>query len=272
MEIVSDIYTCGLIQIIRHSLVSSRGPSRVTRIRRVDMKSYPYQVLGTKEREESSFFMLDSILRSRIETGEETIDDEDVNIYLAGLLHSFLDRSFFKTYGDTISRYDSQIYDLAEVPGDPGVRFRVYKGNADYSLMAAAVFEEEQGAECETERGKRFYGIASACHARICRKKTGVATVLEKLSERFETYRNILSYMRGEYLKLLRRFTKGEMFHLEREVHAGALTGFVPAGRNHFLDAYSDWMKTGSEAARDRVNVLGEALRKADPEFAFAGI
>ena len=236
------------------------------------MKSSPYQVLGTNEREESLFFMLDSLLRSRIETGEGTIDDEDVNIYLAGLLHSFLDQSFYRTYGDTITRYDSQIYDLAEVPGDPGVRFRVYKGNADFALMAAGVFEENCEPDCETQRGKLFYGIASTCHARICRKKTGVATVLAKLSERFETYRKILSYMRGEYLRLLRGFTKGEMFHLEREVHAGALTGFVPDGRNHFLDAYSDWMKTGSQADRDRVNVLGEALGRADPEFEFAGI
>ena len=107
------------------------------------MKSFPYQVLGTNEREESLFFILDSLLRSRIETGEETIDDEDVNIYLAGLLHSFLDQSFYRTYGDTITRYDSQIYDLAEVPGDPGVRFRVYKGNADFALMAAGVFEKK---------------------------------------------------------------------------------------------------------------------------------
>ena len=39
--------------------------------------------------------MLDFLLRSRIEMGEETSGDEDVNVYLSGLLHSFLDRSFF---------------------------------------------------------------------------------------------------------------------------------------------------------------------------------
>jgi hypothetical protein len=236
------------------------------------MKSFPYQILGTDEREDSLFFMLDSLLRSRIETGEETIDDEDVNIYLAGLLHSFLDQSFYRKYGDAITRCNIEIYDLAEIPDDPAVRFRVYKGNADHALMTSGVFDGEKDPEGEAERGKRFYGIASTCHTRICRKKTGVATVLEKLSERFDTYRMILVHMRSEYLNLMKRFTKGEMFHLERDVHAGAMIGFVLDVRDHFLDAYSDWMKTGSEAHRDRVNLLGQALSVADPEFEFAGI
>ncbi len=247
------------------------------------MQSYPYQVVGTGEREESLFFMLDSLLRSRIETGEETSDDEDVNVYLSGLLHSFLDRSFFLKNRECLSRYTTDVFAWAEESGDLRTKYRVYKGNADYALMSTGIFEEpfcrtatwqaaEIEAESAVERGKLYYRFASAYNVRLSRKKTGLAEVLEKLSERFETYLKILDHMRAGYLNLLRRLSKREMFHLQRKVQAGAAARVSRKGRDHFLDAYADWLHSGSEEDRDRVNRLGEELSRIDSDFRFEGI
>ena len=105
------------------------------------MKSHAYQIVGNSEREESLFFMLDALLRSRIETGEETTDDEDVNVYLANLLHTFVDRSFDTTDGCYISRYESEVFAEIDKQASLGMHYRIYRSNADYLLMRASIFE-----------------------------------------------------------------------------------------------------------------------------------
>ena len=95
------------------------------------MKSYAYQIVGKNEREESLFFMLDALLRSRIETGEETTDDEDVNIYLANLLHAFFDHSFDRSEGCYVSRYESDVFAETEKHPSLGMRYQIYRSNDD---------------------------------------------------------------------------------------------------------------------------------------------
>ncbi|MDP6776308.1 MAG: hypothetical protein QGI83_06055 [Candidatus Latescibacteria bacterium] len=247
------------------------------------MKSYPYQVVGTGEREESLFFMLDALLRSRIETGEETTDDEDVNVYLASLLHSFLDRSFFCDNGDCLSSYGVDVFALAEGSNDLRTKYHVYKGNADYALVSVGVFEQpycreatphasEFAEEATVARAKLYYGCASDCSRRLARRKTGVTGVLEKLCGRIETYLKILSHMRAAYLHLLRRLTDGEMFHLQREAQKEAVEGISEESRDRFLDAYAEWLRTRSESARLQVNRFGEALTRLDPAFGFQAV
>ena len=246
------------------------------------MQSYPYRILGTGEQEESLFFMLDSLLRSRIDTDRETSDDEDVNVYLAGLLHSFLDRSFLASYGSLISRYDTEVFARAEESEDLRTKYRVYKVNADYTLMAAGVLDalatqEKQGKwgrddDTAIQRGKLYYRFASSYRTQLAHKKTAVVEVLEKLSDRFETYVSILSHMRKMYLNLLRRLSDEEIYHLQQEAQRGAAARIAEIGRDRFLDAYLDWLHSGSEEDRGRVNLLGEELSKIDPTFRFNGV
>ena len=100
----------------------------------------------------------------------------------------------------------------------------------------------------------------------------GVSVVLGKLSDRFEVYTKVLSHMRVSYFNLLKRLSQGEIFHIQRKAQEGLQFESVREGRDCFLDAYSDWMKSGSELHRARVNAMGEALTKMDPKFRFEGI
>ena len=117
-----------------------------------------------------------------------------------------------------------------------------------------------------------YYRFANTHITRLSRKKTGVAEVLEKLSDRFETYLKILSHMRVAYLNLMRRLSKGEIFHLQRETQQGAGPGLIQEGRDSFLDAYADWLRSGSEEDRKEVNSRAEELSKIDTTFNFDAI
>jgi len=243
------------------------------------MESYPYQIVGNGEREESLFFMLDALLRSRIETGEETTDDEDVNIYLANLLHGFVGHFGDGASREFISQYEMDVATSIEKQASLGMQYHIYRSNADYALMRSSIFDPygdsrtpEQDDEVLVERGKTYYRYASSCHERFKHKKTGVAEVMQKLSQRFEMYMTILIHLRVSYFNLLKRLSQGEVFHIQRKAQEAPEIESVTDGRNQFLDAYGDWMRTGAEYYRQRVNALGKALVAIDSKFSFEGI
>ncbi len=142
------------------------------------MRSFPYQIIGGDEREESLFFLLDALLKSRLATGLETEDDEDVNVYLSSLLHDFLDLSFQNTHGSVVSSYDSDVVEHVETD-DARRRYRVYRANADYALLSVSLFDR---APCEggrgadgsirrlSERGPVYYRFASHLIDRLGRR------------------------------------------------------------------------------------------------------
>ena len=103
------------------------------------MLSHSYQIVGSKQKEESLYFMLNSLLQSRIETGEETTDDEDVNVYLATLMHSFLDQSFQEEHGHLASTYSTDVARSADT-NNLRHRYRVYRTNGDYALISTSDF------------------------------------------------------------------------------------------------------------------------------------
>ncbi len=162
------------------------------------MLSHSYQIVGSKQKEESLYFMLNSLLQFRIETGEETTDDEDVNVYLANLMHSFLDQNFQEEHGHLASTYSTDVARSADT-NNLRHRCRVYRTNGDSALISTSFFDRpplesrrrSYGAQEEAatgDRGSTYYGFAANLSERINRKHPGVTVVLQKLSERFDTY------------------------------------------------------------------------------------
>lgn len=60
------------------------------------MDSPTYVDLNNGEQENMFFFLLNAYLTSRIETDCESDGDEEVNVYMAGLLHGVVDRKFLQ--------------------------------------------------------------------------------------------------------------------------------------------------------------------------------
>jgi len=224
--------------------------------------SYAYRIVGGKDNEQSLYFMLNALLQARIETGEESTDDEDVNVYLASLLHSLLDS---QTDPDKkVSSYDTAVA-LQLEGADTCQKYEVYRLNADHALLGVALFDRpwlERNGSCRNTgrlcgglgaRGRHYYGVADSLQRKRKYGANAVSDVMGKLSDRFDTYTHVLRHVRSSHLNLFARLTVGETYHLERKAQEAARPALIQHGRDAFLDAYNDRMVSASDHVRRRV-------------------
>lgn len=248
----------------------------------MDIKRYVNTAKKQGEAEPVVSFVMDSLLHSRIATGLESNSefyDEDVNVYLALLLSSLVDAKYHSWMNQYVSAYESDIYEKLQYTRDQYVKFITYKVNADYLLLSQGIFDIPRSLLSSGEtrnrdamlRGKAYYQIAGSLTRQMREDRRALADVLLKLSEGYEKYLVILSYMRGEYLNIVKEFTPGEMFHLNREIDGVAKEEALREKRDVFLDQYNAWKKALGTAEEAR---LEKGLRQAaaelsllDPDF-----
>jgi hypothetical protein len=148
--------------------------------------------------------------------------DEDVNVYLAHLLHSFINPDYVEQSKKYLSKYDADVFKRLATSTDARLKYSIYKTNADFLLVSIGIFDNPiaptatplrtQPAPAEEAyigRGKTYYHFAYTYAQQVHRKNQGVSEVLEKLSVGFEKYIKILSHMRGEYLDLVQALQRG---------------------------------------------------------------
>jgi hypothetical protein len=75
--------------------------------------------------------------------------------------------------------------------------------------------------------------------------------------------------MRGEYLNLLDRLSRGEVYHLARSVDETQKTNDVQALQDRFLDLFLEWKRSGDAAVRGEIETLVTRIRAMDPDFTF---
>src|SRR5262247_4452808 len=229
------------------------------------------------------YFMINCLLYSRMETGlvsNQDFYDEDVNVYLAHLLHSFINPEYVEQSKKFLSKYDTDVFRRLANSADARLKYQIYKTNADFLLVSIGIFDNPAAAEGHRAkmqpseeayigRGKTYYHFAYSYSQQMHRKNAGVSEVLEKLSVGFEKYIRILSHMRGEYLDLLKRFSQGEVYHLERSIDADSQKELLRVKQDELLELYSAW-KTEPTAEREEnlVRVVSE-IRQINPDFKF---
>ncbi|MBD3366715.1 MAG: hypothetical protein GF405_00905 [Candidatus Eisenbacteria bacterium] len=239
--------------------------------------------LGT-DVETSYFFMLNCLLHSRVNTGIESNSefyDEDVNVYLAHLLNSHIDPKHIERVSEHVATDEAHLHQLLEEAHDDRDRYTIYRATADYLLMGTSVFdifEDRHHAHHPAlviskafyvRRASVYYGLASSYATKLNRGRCAIAATLAKLSEGIESYVRILSYMRGEYLDFIRRYSPGELFHLERSIEQIERDLEIEKMRDEFLDTYNEWRRTGVPELRDKLMEKAERLRRYDPSFEF---
>jgi len=232
----------------------------------------------------SYFFMLNCLLHSRVQTGLESNTerhDEDVNVYLAHLLNSHIDPKYLQNTSGLIGGDDVDVYRMVADCGSDRQRYEIYKANADYLLMSVAVFDVFEERHCHhlsafhvpktvyIARASSYYSLASSYATKLGRGTTGVAETLSKISDGIESYIRILMYMRGQYLGFIRRYSEGELFHLERSIEDIRRAELIEERRNEFLDIYHAWMSTRDDGLKDRLTESARLLREVDPSFEF---
>ena len=232
----------------------------------------------------SYFFMLNCLLHSRVHTGIESnseVYDEDVNVYLAHLLNAHIDPKHLARIADRIAPHDAELFRMIADCGDDRQRYELYRSNADFLLMSVAVFDTFEPRHCNrlspfhirkdvyVTRAAAYYALAASYATKLGCGTTPMAETLTKLSEGIDSYVRILFYMRGQYLDFIRRYSDGEIFHLERSVDEIRRQEIIEERRNEFLDIYHAWLKTGECELKKQLAESARLLEEVDPTFRF---
>jgi len=238
-------------------------------------------------------FMMKCLLYSRMETGlvsNKDYYDEDVNVYIAHLLNSFIHPDYLERARPYLSKYDTEVFQRLASSRDARLKYTLYKTNADFLLVSLGIFDNpemslEKGfpihqpseekqilkptEEAYVGRGRTYYRFAYSYSQQIHGRNTGISEVLEKLSAGFDRYLRILSHMRGEYLNLLRSLSRGEVYHLERVVNEGQREQSLRQKQDQLLDLYLEWKRSKDETLKSQIEALQEEIRQILPDFRF---
>ena len=237
---------------------------------------------NSRDLQPTYYFMINCLLYSRMETGlvsNQDCYDEDVNVYLAHLLHSFINPEYVEQSKRFLSKYDTDVFRRLSSSTDARLKYQIYKTNADFLLVSIGIFDNPVIAGARTRlqpseeayigRGKTYYHFAYTYAQQMHRKNAGVSEVLEKLSTGFEKYLRILSHMRGEYLDLMKRLSNGEVYHLERSVDEHSQAELLRVKQDELLERYSAWREAKSPQTEESLERVVSEIRQLNPAFKF---
>lgn len=253
-----------------------------------------YVDIGTPRREPrpAYHFMMKCLLYSRMETGlvsNQDFYDEDVNVYIAHLLNSFIDPKYIDRASRYLSKYDTEVFARLADSKDARLKYTLYKTNADFLLVSLGIFDNPVATdpvnrseavtaerrvfapneEAYIGRGKTYYRFAYTYSEQLHSPHAAITEVLEKLSLGFEKYLRILAHMRGEYLNLLDKLSRGEVYHLERCVDENQKADDTHALQDRFLDLFLEWKRTGDGKVKQEIEAIVARIHAIDPSFAF---
>jgi hypothetical protein len=227
-------------------------------------------------------FTIHCLLYSRVESGLVSTpggQDEDVNAYLAHLLHAFINPEFVEQSRKFLTRYDVDAFRRLIGSSDARLKYTIYRTSSDFLLLSVGFFDDPAPAggpqrsrpseEAYVGRGSTYYHFAYTYAQPITRKNAGVGEVLEKLSVAFDKYLRILAHMRGEPLDLAARLAQGEVYHLERTVNEAAMQQLLRTKQDELLELYSAWQASPDREIEQSLARLVEEIRQINPEFRF---
>lgn len=239
--------------------------------------------LRNGESEPLFFFMLNAYLQSRIETDHESDGDEEVNVYVAGLLESLVDGRFYADNAEQLASSALDVCEKADHCETNRGKATVYRTNADHRLMAFGLFSgfgDHVGRyraamtadDAYVEEARQFYGWAALFCARLPSRYRGLALTLEKLADGFGTYHEVLNHMATHHMDLMRRLSPGQTWHLEKDAHQAALPQIEAQALDQMLDAYNRWRLAPSEATRNEFLQASGPYCELKPDFDADGL
>lgn len=162
--------------------------------------------------------------------------DEDVNVYVSGLLANAAGSAGFH---QKLARYvrDTElgIHRLAGESSDRAFKFMVYRTNADHIFLRLGIFDhfrEDFGSSyAQLTRGKRYYAFAAGYLGEINRGRSALQDVIEKMSVRLDDYYEILSTMTRKYLEFVQRISPSDEAGIQRGIKR-AVDGMRQAGND----------------------------------------
>lgn len=226
-------------------------------------------------------FLLRCLLGAREETGipsNRNGFDEDVNVYVIGLLGRFLSAEYHESAARFSYRTDFDLAREVAAQGDDRFGYLAYRINADQLLLGIGLFCHVEGHGVSSDpifgrspddlsgRGATYYNLASSSLRRLRRVETGPELAMTKLADHFDDYTSILRCLRTSYFHLTSRLSEGELFHLARQQDPEEARR---TAWDNFLDAWSEWKRSSGPGELDRLHDAVDALSAVDPDFRF---
>lgn len=228
------------------------------------------------------FFFLEHILKARIELKLESgrnEEDEELNIYLAGLLHSLVCSDLFTMQKPYISPFDCDVQEWITL--HPGLRnqYIVYRENADFGLICCSFFwgYHHPGSYYHhvlidsnpCTRIALYYEIAASLLSHLQGTHVSLVSVLEALSKNLEEIIKIVRYAASEYFDMMERISEGSFYHLEKEIEKMELEKKYETTLDEFLKIYAAYKENPTEELKRKLFSLSEELKKIKDSFNF---
>lgn len=232
-------------------------------------------------------YFINTIISSRLDTGFRSntfCADEDVNIYLAGLLSNYTSDEYIRGVAKHICLYESDLVTKQEEKYDLRDRFNLYKNTADYLLVMIGIFgginknlpQYKSAIRLDNAvyigRARAYYAQASEYAVKLKRGVSGTSEVLRKISEDFVMYLNILYHAREKYFQFVENFSDGEWFHFVHKNiihHKGVNSKVYVELMDDFLARVSIWKKDRLPEDKDLLRIMCAELKRLNPDFRF---
>lgn len=208
--------------------------------------------LDTKNVETTESFFFDQFLGARIDSGNESNEgydlilelerdadwldqnwstvkqndlkyDEDVNQYITLTMAELANPQSLSLINKYLVSLKSDIGQEAVSFDDRAKKYLAYKVNADFLLLNLGLFNSGSNllGDAYFDKGKTYYYSAATSLKAIKGGRSGLSDVMEKLSERFGKYVEILRAMKNRnenYFSFHVRIPDAELKQFEREL------------------------------------------------------
>lgn len=238
--------------------------------------------MNRNENSQTRFFFLEHVLKARVdlnlETGKNEFDQE-INVYIAGLLNSLIGSTSFVRQKPYISPFDFDVRKWLEA--HPGLRneYVVYRDNADFGLVLLGLFLKihHQGSyhhivmpeSNDQGRVALYYNMAASALSQLQGNSVSLVNVFEAISEQMENILQIIRRAAGTYFDLMEKISDGSMYHLEKDLANESKKKLYSTKIDEFLKLYSDYKeKSTDELKMQMVKIVGE-LQQINSEFKF---
>jgi hypothetical protein len=240
----------------------------------------PYYDLGDKSLQQTSFFFLEHILKARadlhLESGHHE-HDQEVNVYLCGLMNSLVDAKELIRGREYVSIFDIDVRRwLDEHPGTRN-EYIVYRDNADFGLLQEGVFQGDEHPGSyhhivlpETTRQDRivlYYELAASALSHLQGTHGPLVPVFLSLAHHMVEILHIVRRAAGFYFEMLDRISEGSLFHLEREMNEKAMMRQYRELLDEFLKIYQKYRSAPCPEERERLMQIAANLHVLNNEF-----
>jgi len=227
-------------------------------------------------------FFLDTIIKARIalelETGSHDYDQE-VNIYLAGLLHSLLSTGSQLVEKPYISACDSDVASYVDRHPSNSERFLVYKDNADFGFLALSVFFKifHRGSYHDrvlhnTDDSVKiafYYKMAANALDHVKHSRDVLGYTFYTLANNIHEYLTIVQKVAMDYFNFRESLSEGSIFHLHRELDSLERAAIYKGELENFLRLLTDYRKKPTGELKNEILAKIDTLKELKEDFSF---